>query len=140
MPKIIIVAVSELEAYGKYVAYDNILYFIPEVVKPEISEGSAITEYHELWHMKQAERFRDKGWNFIRDNHKKYIEALSKDCKKRIDAFGITEYNVEDISKYAKDNYEAERYDEVEAEYMTRVKRKQNDHDNKISRRNSEIN
>ena len=45
-------------------------------------------------------------------------ELKIKECKKRIDALGINEYNVGKISEYALRMYE------VEAEYMTLVKRK----------------
>jgi hypothetical protein len=51
-------------------------------------------------------------------------ELKIKECKKRIDALGINEYNVGKISEYALRMYELRRYDEVEAEYMTLVKRK----------------
>ena len=40
------------------------------------------------------------------------------------DALGINEYNVGKISDYAKKMYFANRYDEVEVEYMTLIKRK----------------
>lgn len=123
-PEIRIVSYEELEAYGKYNAVDNVVYYIPEVVSEDIVGGKAITEYHEMWHMKQAEKFRDKGWDITKENYGDYLEKLNKECKKRIDALGINEYNVGKISEYAKKSYIAQRYDEVEAEYMTLVKRK----------------
>lgn len=123
-PEIRIVSYEELEAYGKYNAVDNVVYYIPEVVLEDIVGGKAITEYHEMWHMKQAEKFRDKGWDITKENYGDYLEKLNKECKKRIDALGINEYNVGKISEYAKKSYIAQRYDEVEAEYMTLVKRK----------------
>lgn len=123
-PEIRIVSYEELEAYGKYNAVDNVVYYIPEVVSEDIVGGKAITEYHEMWHMKQAEKFRNKGWDITKENYGDYLEKLNKECKKRIDALGINEYNVGKISEYAKKSYIAQRYDEVEAEYMTLVKRK----------------
>ena len=39
--------------------------------------------------------------------------------KERIDKLGITRDNVGEISKYAADMYLGERYDEVEAEFMS---------------------
>lgn len=75
-------------------------------------------------HMKQAEKFRSKGWNITKENYGEYIRELNKECKKTIDALGINEYNVGKISDYAKKMYFANRYDEVEAEYMTLIKRK----------------
>ena len=50
-PEIRIVSYEELEAYGKYNAVDNVVYYIPEVVSEDIVGGKAITEYHEMWHM-----------------------------------------------------------------------------------------
>ena len=52
-----------------------------------------------------------------------HVGALQK-AKKSIDNAGINEYNVKGISNYAKINYDTERYDEVEAEYMATTKGK----------------
>ena len=123
-PEIRIVSYEELEAYGKYNAVDNVVYYIPEVVSEDIVGEKAITEYHEMWHMKQAEKFRDKGWDITKENYGDYLEKLNKECKKRIDALGINEYNVGKISDYAEKMLDYGRYDEVEAEYMTIIKSK----------------
>lgn len=123
-PEIRIVSYEELEAYGKYNAVDNVVYYIPEVVSEDIVGGKAITEYHEMWHMKQAEKFRSKGWNITKENYGKYIRELNKECKKTIDVLGINEYNVGKISDYAEKMLDYGRYDEVEAEYMTIIKSK----------------
>ena len=123
-PEIRIVSYEELEAYGKYNAVDNVVYYIPEVVSEDIVGEKAITEYHEMWHMKQAEKFRDKGWDIAKENYGDYLEKLNKECKKRIDALGINEYNVGKISDYAEKMLDYGRYDEVEAEYMTIIKSK----------------
>lgn len=100
------------------------VYYIPEITNKNIISQKGITEYHEMWHMKQAEDFRDKGWNITKENYGKYIEELNNECKKTIDELGINEYNVGKISDYAKRMYFSNRYDEVEAEYMTLIKRK----------------
>ena len=123
-PEIRIVSYEELEAYGKYNAVDNVVYYIPEVVSEDIVGGKAITEYHEMRHMKQAEKFRSKGWNITKENYGKYIRELNKECKKTIDVLGINEYNVGKISDYAEKMLDYGRYDEVEAEYMTIIKSK----------------
>lgn len=123
-PEIRIVSYEELEAYGKYNAVDNVVYYIPEVVSEDIVGEKAITEYHEMWHMKQAEKFRSKGWNITKENYGKYIRELNKECKKTIDVLGINEYNVGKISDYAEKMLDYGRYDEVEAEYMTIIKSK----------------
>lgn len=114
---------EELKAYGKYDAVNNVVYYIPEIVNKEIVGQKGVTEYHEMWHMKQAEKFRSKGWNITKENYGEYIRELNKECKKTIDSLDINEYNVGKISDYAEIKYLRERYDEVEAEYMTLIKR-----------------
>lgn len=124
MPEIRILSKEELKAYGKYDAVNNVVYYIPEIVNKEILGQKGVTEYHEMWHMKQAEKFRSKGWNITKENYGKYIRELNKECKKTIDVLGINEYNVGKISDYAKKMLDYGRYDEVEAEYMTIIKSK----------------
>ena len=115
MPEIRILSKDELKAYGKYDAVNNVVYYIPEIANKDIVGQKGVTEYHEMWHMKQAEKFRSKGWNITKENYSEYIRELNKECKKTIDALGINEYNVGKISDYAKKMYFANRYDEVEA-------------------------
>lgn len=124
MPEIRILSIDELKAYGRYDAVDNVVYYIPEISDKNIMEQKAITEYHEMWHMKQAEKFRNRGWNITKENYGDYLKKLNNECKKTIDLLGINEYNVSKISGYANRMYFAGRYDEVEAEYMTLTKRK----------------
>lgn len=124
MPEIRILSINELKAYGRYDAVDNVVYYIPEISDKNIMEQKAITEYHEMWHMKQAEKFRNRGWNITKENYGDYLKKLNNECKKTIDLLGINEYNVSKISGYANRMYFAGRYDEVEAEYMTLTKRK----------------
>ena len=55
-----------------------------------------------------------------RETDAESISILSaKKCKERIDKLGITRDNAREISKYAADMYLDERYDEVEAEFMS---------------------
>lgn len=124
MPEIRILSKDDLKAYGKYDAVNNVVYYIPEIVNKDIVGQKGVTEYHEMWHMKQAEKFRSKGWNITKENYSEYIRELNKECKKTIDALGINEYNVGKISDYAKKMLDYGRYDEVEAEYMTIIKSK----------------
>ena len=81
-------------------------------------------EFHEMWHMKQAENFRDKYGEITKENYGKYIEYSCKQAKKIIDQAGINRYNVGEISEYAKRMFGRLRYDEVEAEYMTKNRKK----------------
>lgn len=95
---------EELKAYGKYDAVNNVVYYIPEIVNKAVAGQKAVTEYHEMWHMKQAEKFRSRGWNITKENYGEYIRELNRECKKTIDVLGINEYNVGKISDYAKKN------------------------------------
>ena len=74
--------------------------------------------------MKQAEDFRQSGCVITRENRAEYLDALCKKCKGRIDKLGITRDNVRELSQYAADMYLGERFDEVEAEFMSLRRRK----------------
>ena len=130
-PKIVIVAVGEFEGYGKYDAVNNVVYYREEISTrktlkqlqsklPQDADKLDIghTEYHEMWHLWQAEHFRSQGWIFTDSTFGEYLEALCEERKTHLDELGITKYNVGSITKYAKDNYYAGRFDETEAEFM----------------------
>lgn len=127
-PKIIIVDADEMpNVFGKYDPVGNAVYYISNVDEDDIAEiagGQGSVEYHEMWHMRQAEDFKARGWKITAENRGEYIKVLCQKCKKNIERFGITYDDVGNISEYAKQQYERERYDEVEAEYYT-MKRRQ---------------
>lgn len=127
-PKIIIVDIDEMpNALGKYDPVENAVYYISKLDEANILEivgGQGSVEYHEMWHMRQAENFRLGGWKITTENRGEYIEALCKKCKKNIERLGVTYDNVGDISKYAENQFEQGRYDEVEAEFMVKRRRK----------------
>lgn len=81
-------------------------------------DGVGITEFHEMWHAKQADNFKGKEWIFTDDNRNEYIQQLRKDCKPKVDNLGITGNNVRGISNYASSSYASGNWDEVEAEYQ----------------------
>ena len=96
------------------------MYYSSDIVNRQGIEqfgGVGITEFHEMWHAKQADNFKGKGWIFTDDNRNEYIQQLRKDCKPKVDNLGITDDNVGEISEYAKVSYGKEAWDEVEAEY-----------------------
>lgn len=124
-PKIVIVSPDEMPtAYGKYDAITNTVYYIPQIVDKKVVEKLGDVEYHEMWHMRQAENFRKKHGEIIRENYGKYIEYSCQKAKNVIDQAGIDRYNVGEISDYAKQMYNRQRYDEVEAEYMVANRKK----------------
>ena len=124
IPRIVIVSPDEMPtALGKYNAIQNTVFYVPQVVDNKIVPDKGNVEFHEMWHMKQAENFRKRYGEITRENYGKYIENACKEAKKAIDRAGITEYNVSDISNYADQMFWIDRYDEVEAEYMVKHRR-----------------
>lgn len=75
------------------------------------------TIIHELFHWSDAQEYQKHFGKITDANYEKYIEHLNKKREKTIDKLGINEYNVGEISDYAKQNYERHNYDEVFTEY-----------------------
>lgn len=127
-PTIVILAERELEnALGLYDPCTNTVYYSQSISNHEIQElsgGKGAVEWHEMWHMKQAEDFRKAGWKITGKNKVEYLKSLCEKAKKNIDGLGITRDNVKEISKYAYQQYQLGRYDETEAEYMTAHRRR----------------
>ena len=123
-PKIVIFDINEYSgAYGKYNAVDNTVYYCSDILSKELKKDGD-TVRHELWHMNQAEEYRAKFGEITDENHLDYIAYTCGVAKKYIDKMGINEYNVGEISDYAKKMYKYSRYDEVEAEYIASTSRK----------------
>ena len=123
-PKIVIFDINEYSgAYGKYNAVDNTVYYCSDILSKELKKD-VDTVRHELWHMNQAEEYRAKFGEITDENYLDYVAYTCGVAKKYIDKMGINEYNVGEISKYAEKMYRLHRYDEVEAEYCARKKRK----------------
>ena len=76
------------------------------------------TVVHELFHWKDAQEYIKHHGPITRDNYDNYIRHLNVNRKKLLDKCGINEYNVSEISKYAKDSYYKHNYDEVYTEYQ----------------------
>lgn len=131
-PTIVVLAEDELNnALGLYDPCTNTVYYNQSLSDSEIQAyagGKGAVERHEMWHMKQAEDFRKAGWEITKENRIEYLKELCKKAKKNIDSYEITYDNVGEISEYAEKQFIRERYDEVEAEYITlRKGAKQND-------------
>lgn len=124
-PKIVVVSPDEMPtAYGKYDAMQNTVFYIPQITDSKIIEAQGDIEFHEMWHMKQAENFKKRHGEIAKENYGEYLQSACEDAKKVIDKAGITKYNVGEISDYAEKMYHLGHYDEVEAEYMTTHRRK----------------
>ena len=74
-----------------------------------------------MCHMKQAQNYIERFGEITAENYNDYIDFVCAQAKKFIDKKGIKEYNVIEISEYARANYLSGRFDEVEAEYMALV-------------------
>ena len=130
-PRIVICSIEEIgNVLGKYDEMTDTLYLIPQIgdkksvrvldtLDTNIEFG--YTEAHEIWHW-----MRTQIYGRPIDDITEYNRWLNKKAKNRVAKLGINEYNVKNISGYAFDNYIAEKYYEVEAEYMSMlfVKRK----------------
>ena len=120
-PIIVILDTSEMPtAFGIYNAIENVVYYAVDINEKYHKHHIGSIEYHEMVHFLQAERYRSKGKTITYENYKEYQKEMLKTCKKNIDSFGIDEYNVNEISDYADDAYEINRFDEVEAEHLTK--------------------
>ena len=79
-PKIIVVGDNELRgAVGIYDPCENIVYYAESIGKKAVQDASGgfgAIEAHEMWHMKQAEDFRQSGWVITRENRAEYLDAL----------------------------------------------------------------
>jgi hypothetical protein len=123
-PKIVIFDINEYSgAYGKYNAVDNTVYYCSDILSKELKKD-VDTVRHELWHMNQAEEYRVKFGEITDENYLDYVTYTCGVAKKYIDKMGINEYNVGEISDYAKKMYKYSRYDEVEVEYIASTSRK----------------
>ncbi|WP_418880847.1 phage minor capsid protein, partial [Waltera sp.] len=80
-PKIVIVSPDEMPtAYGKYDAIQNTVFYIPQIADKKIVENQGDIEYHEMWHMKQAENFRSQKGKITKENLREYIQSACKDA------------------------------------------------------------
>ena len=123
-PKIVIFDINEYSgAYGKYDAVENTVYYCSDVLSKDVRRNGDVIR-RELWHMKQAEKYRNKFGQITNDNYHDYIKYTYDQAKVFIDDHGITEYNVGEISNYAEKMFAYSRYDEVEAEYISLLKKR----------------
>ena len=122
--KVVIVSSDELGALGKYDAVTDTVYYIPQIVDKEVAGELGETEFHEMWHLKQAEDYRSSGKKITPESRRDYIKQTCEKAKKKLDRLGITLDNVKELSDYAYKWYIRGRFDEPEAEYMAKRRRK----------------
>ena len=122
-PTIVIFDVSDYsKSYGKYDATTNTVFYASDVASSAVRK-KVNTEFHEMWHMRQAENFKRKFNKEITEkNRQEYLDFTCSEAKKFLDSKGINRYNVGKISVYARNSYFRGRYDETEAEYKTLIK------------------
>ena len=110
-------------AFGRYEAVTNTVYYTPDIADRTVmaeNGGLGAVEYHEMWHIKQADDLRSAVWEITKENFSEYIRELCKKVKRRLDSMGITSYNVGKASRSAEKKYLIGRYDEAEAEIMAK--------------------
>lgn len=127
-PDICVISVEEM---GKNVvaAYNyetNTLFLTPQLGKNKVqienmtrqftrNEDPLATILHELIHWKTAMEYRKKNAG---EMDKRYMETINVRAKKKLDKLNYDEYNVGEISEYAKLQYNIGNYDETYAEYL----------------------
>ena len=90
-------------------AISNVVVYPPDVTKE--------TQRHEMKHCQQVDTYKKNGRIISKSNYSEYINEICKTSKRHLNILGINEENVSELSKYAKDMFELDRFDEVEAEY-----------------------
>ena len=75
---------------------------------------------HELLHWQDAEKFRRRYGDITEQNYSEYIDFINRDAKKKLDKLAKKGYNVNEISSYASDMLEREKYYEVYTEYRVK--------------------
>ena len=81
-------------------------------------ENKYSTLLHEYIHWLDAENYRSKNSDFSNiDDYNKYIKYLRTKCTTKLDKAGVDNYNIGEISYYAKVKYISEEYDEAYTEY-----------------------
>ena len=127
-PTIVILSDEEIgNAYGAYDACTNTIYYHQGIAKKAVQDsagGAKVIERHETWHLRQAENFRKVRGEITKENHREYIAVTCERAKANLDRQGFGINNVKEISDYAFEQYEADRYDEAEAEMVAQKKGK----------------
>ena len=75
---------------------------------------------HELLHWQDAEKFRRRYGDITEQNYSEYIDFINKEAKKKLDKLAKKGYNVNEISSYASDMLEREKYYEAYTEYRVK--------------------
>jgi hypothetical protein len=131
-PKLAVLTSAEIgqNRVALYEPTNNTIYVIPEVgdrrrildFQKDMACGDNpnATMYHEVWHWMQAEGYRERIGDITTENRGEYMRTIAEYAKKRLDAVGVNEYNVLEISDYAARKYSNGRFDETEAELHVR--------------------
>ena len=138
-------------AAASYNAVLNVLYINKEIAiyEPEDAPKSMnIFAYykddrssyvHELYHWFDAERFRSKYGNVTIENYKDYVNFINKKSKKSLDKLQKKGYNIIEISKYASEQYNYQKYYETYTEYRVDVLLRSESDEINDDRRNAKI-
>lgn len=129
-PKIVIIGEEEFasSALASYNAKDNVLYInklmgnklkIKELQKGYAASNNPLsTYYHEILHWSDAQKYVEKYGKI--DHQSEYVKWIINKSKKDVEKLIKSNYNIYDISDYAKDSLNRFRYDEVFTEYRVK--------------------
>lgn len=107
-----------------FINKDHVLYSI-DTAPVEMKAFACYTDdrstlVHELFHWKDAEKYRQKFGAIDPNDPSAYNKYVDEICRKRLDKVAKKGYNIGEISKYALDNMYVENYSEVYTEYRTK--------------------
>ena len=131
-PQIIVIAQEEMQsnAIAAYNPIKNIMYISDMLGKEEMLEyqkqfacpkDMISTVLHEFIHWKDAEIYRQKHGEFTnKELYDAYIDYLNAKSKKQLDKLCGKSYNFYNISDYAKEMYNKEKFFEAYTEYRVK--------------------
>lgn len=130
LPKVLIINNTEMQtgALASYNPVKNVLYVdravgsklkLLNLQKDSACPKNELSTYvHEYIHWRDAQSYR-AGYGAITDSSE-YLNWIRHKSKKKIDNLIKKGYNVNEISKYASDNNDEGKYDEVYTEYRVK--------------------
>ncbi|MDE5885412.1 MAG: phage minor capsid protein [Oscillospiraceae bacterium] len=131
LPRVYILDGIEMatNAVAAYNAILDVLYVNKEIsiyeednIPPNMNQFACYKDdrssyIHELYHWIDAEKFRRRYGNVTTENYSNYVNFINKEAKKRLDKIQKKGYNITEISDYARNEYDKQKYYETYTEY-----------------------
>lgn len=136
LPDVYIISDSEMakNAVAAYRAGDNKFFVnadfayytrdkVPEIMQDFVCpEDYRSTYYHEMFHWLDAQEYREKVGEITKETYADYDRYVQEKAKKALDKLDKSGYNIFEISEYASESLDKEKYDEAYTEYRTLLK------------------